>query len=54
MEDFKKRVEKWRARAIERHKVAQEENDSEECNYQKGKIDICDAIIKDIENGKQK
>ena len=53
MEDFKKRVEKWRNTASKLHARAIDSKDSEECNYQLGKMAVCDMILKDIDE-KQK
>lgn len=48
MDDFIERVKKWRRTASVLHDNAMNK-DREECNYQLGKIAVCDMIIKDHE-----
>jgi hypothetical protein len=51
MEDIKERVTKWRDIATQRKNAAIKKGDRMEVNYQLGKRDLCNEMLKDIENG---
>ena len=50
---MEQRVKKWRRTASILHGIALEAKDREECNYQLGKMSICDLILKDIAHEKK-
>ena len=50
MENLKENLIKWRDLATERKNAAIKKGDRMEVNYQLGKRDLCNEMLKDLEN----